>query len=47
MAARSGWQLEESLDIEWAHAMAPNAQIVLMEASSNLQQRFIPGRDGG
>ncbi|HYN14405.1 MAG TPA: S53 family peptidase [Terriglobales bacterium] len=32
---RSGWQLEESLDIEWAHGMAPNAQIVLMEASSN------------
>jgi len=31
----SGWQLEESLDIEWAHAMAPHAQIVLMEASSN------------
>ena len=32
---RSGWQGEESLDIEWAHAMAPNAQIVLMEASSD------------
>jgi len=31
---RSGWELEESLDIEWAHAMAPNAQIVLMEATS-------------
>jgi kumamolisin len=31
---RSGWNGEESLDIEWAHAMAPNAQIVLMEASS-------------
>ncbi|MGC2112476.1 MAG: S53 family peptidase [Candidatus Korobacteraceae bacterium] len=30
----SGWQGEESLDIEWAHAMAPGAQIVLMEASS-------------
>jgi kumamolisin len=30
----SGWQGEESLDIQWAHAMAPNAQIVLMEASS-------------
>ncbi|MFZ3264735.1 MAG: S53 family peptidase [Terriglobales bacterium] len=29
-----GWELEESLDIEWAHAMAPNAQIVLMEAKS-------------
>ncbi len=32
---RSGWQGEEALDIEWAHAMAPNAAIVLMEASSN------------
>jgi len=30
----SGWQGEESLDIEWAHAMAPNAQIILMEATS-------------
>ena len=30
----SGWQGEEALDIEWAHAMAPNAAIVLMEASS-------------
>ena len=30
----SGWQGEEALDIEWAHAMAPNAQIVLMEATS-------------
>ncbi|MFZ1010787.1 MAG: hypothetical protein WAN65_28365 [Candidatus Sulfotelmatobacter sp.] len=34
-ACSSGWEVEESLDIEWAHAMAPNAQIVLMEASSN------------
>jgi kumamolisin len=29
------WGLEESLDIEYAHAMAPNATIVLMEAASN------------
>jgi kumamolisin len=29
-----GWELEESLDIEWAHAMAPNALIYLVEASS-------------
>jgi subtilase family serine protease len=29
-----GWELEESLDIEWAHAMAPNAKIVLFEAAS-------------
>lgn len=30
-----GWELEESLDIEWAHAMAPSARIVLVEAASN------------
>jgi len=29
-----GWELEESLDIEWAHAMAPSAQIILVEAAS-------------
>jgi subtilase family serine protease len=31
----SGWALEESLDIEWAHAEAPQAKIVLVEAASN------------
>lgn len=31
----SGWELEEALDIQWAHAMAPKAKIVLMEAASN------------
>jgi kumamolisin len=31
-----GWALEESLDIEYAHAMAPNAAIYLVEAQSNL-----------
>lgn len=30
-----GWELEESLDIEWAHAMAPNAKLYLVEAASN------------
>ena len=30
-----GWELEESLDVEWAHAMAPGANIMLVEASSN------------
>lgn len=30
-----GWELEESLDIEWAHAMAPEAKIVLVEAASS------------
>lgn len=30
----SGWDLETSLDIEWAHAIAPNAKILLIEAST-------------
>lgn len=30
-----GWEIEESLDVQWAHAMAPNAKIVLVEAASN------------
>src|SRR5579863_2627411 len=34
-AANGGWAQEEALDIEWAHAMAPNARIVLVEAASN------------
>ena len=29
-----GWELEESLDVEWAHAMAPGASIMLVESSS-------------
>ena len=31
----AGWGLEESLDIEWAHVMAPKAAIILVEACSN------------
>ncbi len=30
-----GWEFEESLDVQWAHAMAPQARIVLVEAASN------------
>jgi subtilase family serine protease len=33
--ANCGWAQEAALDIEWAHAMAPYAQIVLVEAASN------------
>jgi len=29
-----GWETEESLDVEWAHAIAPGANIILVEASS-------------
>jgi subtilase family serine protease len=31
----SGWALEISLDVQWAHAIAPGATILLVEASSN------------
>ena len=30
-----GWELEESLDIEMVHAMAPRAKVYLVEAASN------------
>ncbi len=29
----SGWSMEESLDVEWAHAIAPQANIILFEAN--------------
>ena len=30
-----GWEVEESLDVEWAHAMASGANILLVEAASD------------
>lgn len=32
--ATSGWALEQSLDVEWAHSLAPRAHILLVEATS-------------
>jgi len=29
------WEIEEALDVEWAHAIAPGATILLVEAASN------------
>jgi subtilase family serine protease len=34
-SSNAGWALEISLDVEWAHAIAPQAKIVLVEAASN------------
>lgn len=34
-AGNTGWGLEEALDIEWAHVMAPNAVIYLVEAADS------------
>ncbi len=33
--SNSTWALEESLDVEWAHAIAPGAKIALVESQSN------------
>ena len=34
-AANSGWAAETSLDVEWAHAMAPAANVLVVEANSS------------
>ncbi len=34
IAVDAGWALEISLDVQWAHAIAPNAKILLVEARS-------------
>jgi subtilase family serine protease len=31
----AGWALETSLDVEWAHAIAPQANVVLVEAATS------------
>lgn len=33
-AANAGWATETSMDIEWAHAIAPMARIILVQAAS-------------
>jgi subtilase family serine protease len=43
--ADSGWALEESLDIEWAHAIAPAATIHLVEAKSNSLSNLLAAVD--
>ncbi len=34
MKSDSGWDLETALDVEWAHAIAPGAKILLVEAKT-------------
>jgi kumamolisin len=43
--ANSGWALEESLDIEYAFGMAPNAHIYLVEANSNSNSDLYAAED--
>ncbi len=37
----SGWAGETTLDIEWAHAMAPGAKVVLIEAIDNFDNNLM------
>jgi subtilase family serine protease len=41
----SGWALEISLDIQWAHAVAPGAKILLVEAASNSFTNLMAAED--
>jgi subtilase family serine protease len=43
--SNAGWALEIALDVEWAHAIAPGAQILLVEASSNSFANLLAAED--
>ena len=44
-ASDSGWALEISLDVEWAHAIAPGANILLVEAHDNSFTNLLAAED--
>ena len=44
-AANANWAVEISLDIQWAHAIAPQAKILLVEAPSNNLSDLLAGVD--
>jgi subtilase family serine protease len=41
----SGWALEISLDIQWAHAIAPGAHILLVESTTNSFTNLLAAED--
>jgi len=43
--SNAGWALEIALDVEWAHAIAPGAKILLVEASSNSFTNLLTAED--
>ncbi len=40
-----GWALEIALDVEWAHAIAPGAKILLVEATTNSFTNLLTAED--
>lgn len=43
--SNSGWSMETSLDIEWSHAIAPNAKILLVEATTQSGANLLSALD--
>ena len=43
--ADSNWTMETCLDVEWAHAIAPDAKILLVEATTNHNYDLLPAVD--
>jgi subtilase family serine protease len=43
--SNANWSMEISLDVEWAHAIAPQANIVLVECASNSMTDLMSGVD--
>jgi subtilase family serine protease len=41
----AGWALEISLDVQWAHAIAPGAKILLVEATTNSFGNLLAAED--
>jgi subtilase family serine protease len=44
-AGNANWSVEIALDVEWAHAIAPKATIILVEAASNNLSDLLNGVD--
>ena len=44
-AVNANWSMEIALDVEWAHAIAPKATIILVEAASNNLSDLLKGVD--
>jgi subtilase family serine protease len=43
--ADAGWALEIALDVQWAHAIAPGAKILLVEATNNSFANLLAAED--
>src|SRR5262249_48783905 len=42
-SSSGNWEAEEALDVEWAHAIAPKASLILIECNSNSESDLYSG----